>query len=128
MQDPVLTDEMKIVQEFSRSVQRLCPDTRPSGLNVTFREIGQELCSARVNARLLQERYISPTPLRQLRAAIFQKPGNNPAESVSPRSNDARLYPSLLNEKTAFGPASTPPPMRLVKCTPRNGKRGSATG
>ena len=30
--------------------------------------------------------------------------------------------------RTAFGPASTLPSMRLLRCTPRKGKRGSGTG
>ena len=39
-----------------------------------------------------------------------------------------QFYPSLARAKTAFGPASTPPSIIFVKCTPKKGNVGFGTG
>ena len=89
---------------------------------------GRYLWSRLTNAGLKASRHISVRPVFRYRPTSRRKPGY---ESVSTRSGSETvriLYPSRANARTAFGPASTFPSIRLLKWTPRKGKAGSGTG
>ena len=97
-------------------------DARAADTQATMAASAAEL--ARLRARL----DATEAELRQVRATRRQKPGKPRMSAASRAENDPRAYPSRCHASTAFGPASTRPSIRGVRCTPRNGNAGLGTG
>src|SRR5581483_5633795 len=90
----------------------------PPGARSPARMSGTSRDNFRANNRRLPERQSSSAQTFGYLAINRQSPGY---------ANAAR--PSGMSKaRTAFGPASIPPSMCRVKCTPRKGKAGSGTG
>ena len=100
----------------------------PPGAKSSACTSGTSVAHARANALRLSDRTCSRSPFRQCIRAIRQKPGQLAMSHASRASKLDREYPSRFRASTALGPASIPPAIRLVKCTPRNGNAGSGTG
>src|SRR5664279_1759159 len=128
MDHPLAVDEMKIVHQVAVAVHGLRPNSRTSRCQSDSCSSGTIFCSDFTKAVLIHERNCSANPMRQYLRAILRKPGNNSISMASLRSGDVPVYPSRRKASKALGPASTLPLTRRVKCTPRNGKRGSGTG
>src|SRR6266852_9249215 len=87
----------------------------PPGCRSAMVRSGRRRWSAFKKARLLNERYISPMPVRQYLRDMAQIPGKVNVSRRSNRSQSVVQYPSRANARTAFGPASTKPSMVRVK-------------